>query len=106
VTCARVVACPSDDVLRVLDHRAVVEDEHGNEAFAGQSFDLPPASCDVGQCRETVGPHDVRRVAGVLQCVVGPLAWMRARAPRRRPSWPWHRERSPAHVELHDAGST
>ena len=97
---------PGDDAFRLLDDLAVVEDEHRNKALVGQPLDLLATARDVRQRRKAVRLHDVWRVAGFLQRVVGLLARVCVRAPRARPPWPRVGKRSPADGELHAGGCT
>src|SRR4051794_23793224 len=69
----RVVARPGRNLLRVLDDLAVVEHKHRDEALAGQPLDLPAPARYVRHLRKAIDLDDLRRMAGVLQCVVRDL---------------------------------
>src|SRR4051794_39134273 len=97
----RVPLRPGDDVRRARDHVTIVEDEHRHEALAGQPLDLPARGCEVRQAPQPIRPHDLRRIAGLLQGVVGPLARVKRWTPGRVLPRPWDREGPAAHVELH-----
>src|SRR3954465_5857703 len=91
----RVLLCPLDDLLGAVDHRAVVEDQGGDPAVAGEALDLLAARPvdRVGQRAEAVGLLDLGIVAGLLQRAIRVAAGVAAGARRV--------ERPPAHVELH-----
>jgi hypothetical protein len=93
---------PGDDAVRALDDFAGIEDDDWNEAFARESLDLSAAGGQVREKGEPVCPGDPRRMAGISQRVIRPLARMRVRAPRARSPRPRNRERSPAHIDPHD----
>src|SRR3954463_3794708 len=91
----RVLLCPLDDLLGAVDHRAVVEDEGGHPAVAGEALDLLATGAvdGVGEQAEPIGLLDLGVVAGGAQRAERVAARMAA-GPRRMKC-------PPAHVELH-----
>src|SRR3954462_8442451 len=80
----RVLLCPLDDLIGAVDDRAVVEDEGGHPAVAGQALDLLAARAveRVGQRAEAVWLVDLGVVVCRLQCAVRGAARMAAGARR------------------------
>src|SRR3954452_21152835 len=67
---------PSDDVLRVVDHRAVVEDQRRDVIVAGQILDSPSSGPDGIGSKTAERPDDVDLVTRRYKGVVGVSAWV------------------------------